>query len=205
MATTPTGETTPQHRSSRALTSAEYGRLDQWDVGADIHTSSRVLAGFVAAARGRHPLDVRWGEACEDPNCVYRMTPMRVFDTRKEAFLAYITDQAASCGCKPQRLMDGVMVDLWGLTCSSPIIVGHLGGTWISKQVSLGTASLRLAPLCSIQCEVVRAIKDRLKTEALQLPAPGGERGVTFVVHPDAWSAIQLNPLGPLQDAVSRR
>jgi hypothetical protein len=205
LAATPAGERTHQRATRRALSSAEYERLSDWDVDADVHVGSRRLTGFAAVPRDQRPLDQRWGEACADPHCIYRMLPLRVFGGVVEAFLAYVTDQAPTCGCKPVWLMDQVLVDLWSVQTTRPIRIGHLGGTWISKAVRLTPGALNGASLCSLQCEVVRIVKDRLAVDALQLPTPGRDRGVSYVVHPDAWAALRLVKLGPLQKAVLGR
>jgi hypothetical protein len=202
LAATPVGERTHQHR---ALSSAEYERLSDWDVDSDVHVGARQLSGVVVVPRGQDPLDQRWGESCSDPCCIYRMVPLRIFGGVLEAFLAYVTDQAPTCDCKPVWLMDQVLVDLWSVKTTRPIRIGHLGGTWVSNAVPLTPGALHGAPLCSMQCEIVRIVKDRLAVDALQLPTPRRDRGVSYVVHPDAWGTLQLVKLGALQKAMFGR
>jgi hypothetical protein len=178
-----------------------YRALGGWDVARSTPVSEEVVRGFATTPPGTSPSDEIYTRACADPACLYRILDVRLFDSLHELFLAHIIDPTDHSARGISSKFRHTRADVWEVSFRRAIKLADLRGAVISQRVPMVPATLKGAELSSVQCEVVRAIKDRLAVDALRLPCSPGERGQYLAIYLDAWAAeAEETDLGPLQD-----
>jgi hypothetical protein len=128
------------------------------------------------------------------------MARLRLFEEKKILFRSLVFREAEATGESLRSFFENTLADVWRATSSRRLPVADLSLAGIADRVPLTPAALSRADLHSVQCEVVRTVKDRLHVAALRLPTPPGELGSFHAVHRDAWELINAVHLGTLQD-----